>query len=518
MHVWEDIVEGWRLRPGTAGVPCPRDTPRDGRKKLTMNINLENHGECIHVDRGGVAGHAALLRVDAGSRVAAADAPSPGSGARAELDDGGYQVVTRAKGKKAGSAKLPTRNDVSTAVFQFSQPVEASKKRRAEEQPGDATGGTSVTEQIQSLKNLIVQLIAQNEEREEEVQKQMQEIQALRQEVEGVRKLLQTNGTGKSTYAVALTAGVPKAQATVTGRHPQGSDSSHPQRMRVEDDKCAMTINTSRFKGEKTDFVQVKATLQQGIDACTTLEGVKIRCLRQLPGERLNVVFRTEGEAKKARECHEWLASAMPEASVKSETWYPIKCDMVAKSAVIDVTIDGGRTLRKEVCAEFAVDNQSEDMDFTALKARWLSKVDPLKKTGSLVIWLKNKLAADYLLRAGEAFFGGGACGAFCSRYEPDTADKLCFNCNRYGHLQGVCRKPTRCGKCTGAHQTSDCQSQEPPKCAVCTGSHRSSDWQCRRHPYHKRYLAALAKQSASRQGPRAGQDTEMGNATPSQC
>jgi hypothetical protein len=54
-----------------------------------------------------------------------------------------------------------------------------------------------------------------------------------------------------------------------------------------------------------------------------------------------------------------------------------------------------------------------------------------------------------------------------------------------------VYQKSTRCGKCTGAHQTWNCQNQEPPKCAVSAGPHRSSDWQYMRHPYHKKYLAA---------------------------
>ncbi|KAH8704337.1 hypothetical protein GQ44DRAFT_732485 [Phaeosphaeriaceae sp. PMI808] len=155
--------------------------------------------------------------------------------------------------------------------------------------------------------------------------------------------------------------------------------------------------------------------------------------LHRHAGDNINVVFQTEGEAKKAREDPGWLMVAMLEASVKSETWFPIKCDMVAKSMVIDPSIDGGRTLRKEVCAEFAVDNRSNGIGFTTMKARWLSKADRWKKTGSLVIWLKNRDAADHLLKAGEAFFGGGAPGAYCSHFKPDTTDKLCFNCNRYG-------------------------------------------------------------------------------------
>lgn len=44
---------------------------------------------------------------------------------------------------------------------------------------------------------------------------------------------------------------------------------------------------------------------------------------------------------------------------------------MVAKSAVFDLVVDGERTLRKEVCAAFAVDNRREDVDFTEMKADW---------------------------------------------------------------------------------------------------------------------------------------------------
>lgn len=186
----------------------------------------------------------------------------------------------------------------------------------------------------------------------------------------------------------------------------------------------------------------------------------------------------------------------MPEASVKSEAWYPVKCDMVVKKVVIDESVAGGRTLRTEVCREFASDNRSGNLDFTAMKASWLSKLNPLKKTGSLVIWLKNRLAAEHLLESGQALFGGGAYGAFCSRYEPSTVDRLCYNCNTYGHLQGMCRKATKCGRCAGGHQTRDCQSQDLHKCAVCAGSHRTSDWQCRRHPHHKRFLANQARHS----------------------
>ena len=64
----------------------------------------------------------------------------------------------------------------------------------------------------------------------------------------------------------------------------------------------------------------------------------------------------------------------------------------------MDRTADDGKTLQQTLCHEFSKENTAEGIDFTAMKVHWLSKIDSAKKVGSLVIWLKNKLAADYLL------------------------------------------------------------------------------------------------------------------------
>ena len=77
---------------------------------------------------------------------------------------------------------------------------------------------------------------------------------------------------------------------------------SQHQKLRVQDDSCSVTINTSRFKGEKGDFRKVKASLQKSINEIDVMKQAKIVCLRQLPGERINVVFASEAEAIRARE------------------------------------------------------------------------------------------------------------------------------------------------------------------------------------------------------------------------
>ena len=78
--------------------------------------------------------------------------PSPNNEGLHE-EDGGYQVVTRGRGRKANNGKASATSGKSLD-FHFEPPVEVSKKRRAEGQIGNATRGTSVSEQIQGLKTL----------------------------------------------------------------------------------------------------------------------------------------------------------------------------------------------------------------------------------------------------------------------------------------------------------------------------------------------------------------------------
>ncbi|KAF4547227.1 Hypothetical protein D9617_52g060480 [Elsinoe fawcettii] len=265
-----------------------------------MNNDFQNIHDCIEVDGSdGVGEQDASTDVGAGPRAASAVALIPGCGEAAGPENGGYQVVTRRKGRRAAGTSGASKDDGQKAAFQFGQPVETVKKRKADEQPGGGPGKTTLTEQVQNLKNLIIQLIDRNGQREETMAKEMekqrqemgmqrQEMERLRQEMEGMKKLLQQDNTGrrKVTYAAAAAPGTSTQQAEVmtAGRDSLVNDAKRPQRMRVEDDKRAMTINTSRHKGEKADLAQMKAALQRGVDSCDLLQGAKISCLRQLPG------------------------------------------------------------------------------------------------------------------------------------------------------------------------------------------------------------------------------------------
>lgn len=96
------------------------------------------------------------------------------------------------------------------------------------------------------------------------------------------------------------------------------------------------------------------------------------------------------------------------------------------------------------------------------------------------MIWLKNKISAEHLLKTGQVMFG--AYGAFCSQYHSVQEDDPCFSCKTYGHKQGSCKKPTKCGICSERHQTRGCNNKEKPKCPACNGPHPIFDKQCIRH------------------------------------
>lgn len=74
---------------------------------------------------------------------------------------------------------------------------------------------------------------------------------------------------------------------------------------------------------------------------------------------------------------------------------------------------------------------QCDAAECTAMKATWLSKVDVAKRVGSL-LWLKNRMDADYMLRTGTMVFG--AIGACCSSFAVKDNGGPCYYYNRYEH------------------------------------------------------------------------------------
>lgn len=54
-----------------------------------------------------------------------------------------------------------------------------------------------------------------------------------------------------------------------------------------------------------------------------------------------------------------------------------------------------------------------------------------------------------------------------------------CNKCQRYGHLEAVCRNQLKCCRCGQAHNRTECENIETPKCVNCSGSHSAAYRQC---------------------------------------
>jgi hypothetical protein len=188
------------------------------------------------------------------------------------------------------------------------------------------------------------------------------------------------------------------------------------------------------------------------------------------------VVFQDKKQAEKARKHIGWATGQLPGIRVKGEEWFLVKCDIVAKLAMMDRAVDDGRTLRHTLCQDFSKENIAEGIDFTTIKVYWLSKIDVVKKDGSLVIWLKNRLAANHLLSSRTAIFV--AIGAYYSKWEKRDDNLPYFNCNKYSHKQASCKAAPKYTLCSRQHSRRNCTQPTKLKCpAYSKEGHSVFDW-----------------------------------------
>jgi hypothetical protein len=461
-----------------------------------MNTDIDD-SDCIVIQKGGgeVGKPGVELAGSQGPADADAGAPSPEVVVDAEArgrGGGPWERVTRRKTKAASAPGTSLQLAKTARVFAASSELE--RKRKAEQ---------SLADQIAALREMVLQLIkgqeAQREQADTERVSQKQEveelkavIQTLRQETErqsratSALEALSEKSARTPTYSQAAQAGPQQAivvQKTTVPSSQEGRLSTGLART----DERAVNIDTGRTKAEKTDFAVVKERLQSGLDKAKVTEGLKIDFLRPGPGDRIEVVFKDKEQADKARKHTRWATGEMPGTRVRGEEWYPIKCDMVAKQMVMDGEAGDGKTLKKDVCQAFTKDNARDGHDFTAMKVHWLSKADLTKKVGSLVIWLKSKLAAEHLLQSGTAIFG--ATGAYCSKWERREDNFPCFNCNKYGHKQASCTAAPKCALCSGKHSRLNCPRPTELCCPACNKEgHSVFDWKCKLHPNHWKY------------------------------
>ncbi len=108
----------------------------------------------------------------------------------------------------------------------------------------------------------------------------------------------------------------------------------------------------------------------------------------------------------------------------------------------------------------------------------WAKKAGgEIKKYSTLLVETKSPEEANRLIAEGIVENSQLLC---CRKWETASRPKQCYRCQQYGHLQGSCQRPAKCGHCAEAHPTKDHQGQGQRHCVVCQGNHEAWSSDCR--------------------------------------
>lgn len=306
---------------------------------------------------------------------------------------------------------------------------------------------------------------------------------------DGLLEALTRDTIARSTaYSAAAARGLSQHPTQTCGagsQRPALPGGPKPPPNKFQDGR-AVIINMAVTKIDRTDYSNIRDRLQHGLNAYGTTKDLKITGLRPGPFEKIDVLFQTEEQAETAKKHTAWVAKAIPAARIQQAQWSPIKIDGVPKTIVLEDT--HSNKIQESFANAFKKANDEEGLDATVVQARWLSAPNPLKKLGSMVIWLKNASTAAHLLQKAVAQLG--AIELQCSHFISKNDKLPCFNCGDYQHKQSACKNQRKCAICSGSHFWRECKNKDKPKCSACNGPHAALSHKCKLHPEHKAFLA----------------------------
>lgn len=145
---------------------------------------------------------------------------------------------------------------------------------------------------------------------------------------------------------------------------------------------------------------------------------------------------------------------------IRDEQLYPVRVDGVYKFSILD----------GDEVQENAAKVMSEANKLDIKKIHWISRRDPHKAYGSMILYLasadeqRKALQNQFVQIKGES--------APTKVYEKSNITPRCYKCQEFGHKAIHCRGEERCGKCAmNGHNSRECNSPET-KCCHCNGPH----------------------------------------------
>ncbi len=141
--------------------------------------------------------------------------------------------------------------------------------------------------------------------------------------------------------------------------------------------------------------------------------------------------------------------------------------------------IDVQTNNQQEIIRRIEKQNETLHSSLRIVKIVWSkSVINEEKELFSLIVKIHNaeqinRLIKDDLLHEYSQIF--------CELFVNNCRIKQCFNCQRYDHIDKICRHERRCSICVESHNDSTCKiSIDKKKCVNCESNHSIWSFQCK--------------------------------------
>ncbi len=141
--------------------------------------------------------------------------------------------------------------------------------------------------------------------------------------------------------------------------------------------------------------------------------------------------------------------------------------------------IDVQMSNQQEIIRRIEKQNETLHSNLRIAKIIWSkSVINEEKELSSLIVKIHSAKQINRLIRND---FLHEYSQIFCELFVNNCRIKQCFNCQRYDHIDKICRYERRCSVCVESHNDSTCKiSIDKRKCANCEDNHSIWSFQCK--------------------------------------
>jgi hypothetical protein len=292
---------------------------------------------------------------------------------------------------------------------------------------------------------------------------------------EDIKKKLAVQNQGAQKTWSQIVKGQPAQVATAQVNRQQNAE-------RRKDRELIVTVlnEEQRQIANRRSTQQVLQSIQAREPKSTTGETVAVR---QLASGDYQITLTSSTARKTLEQTTGWLQGIAETAQIK-KTAYTVRAHGVRIKA-LDAS-------NQEQCIETLRNaNLKLHPGLSIMRIAWPKRIlGGDQQYGSLIIDTPSIEQANRLISQGIVHEGEIK---YCDRFIKEARVTQCVQCQEFGHIARFCKNTTRCGRCSGDHDTREClKPATVRKCALCKGNHTAWSETCR-HRIQARERADLA-------------------------